>query len=269
MGQLLPLLRTTPSLTAWGLSNARTFRQVFGRPIGLIALSTMFGQFAFETGWGVSCWRWNLGNERTGPLNPPDPNGWAGDYCELKTADEYDRNGNRIIVGGYFRAFGSLEDGALEHWRFLEKLKRYQRALNVLLNAGMLYPSVANLMAVATSFASELKFGGYFTGDLTSYSHGIGSIARSFFENDMSASLSEERDPMRNPPLDHIAEQMIGGAPWWTPQQRVEGDNPALRAIASFFPEEYHQLTPQDEAHVSGVLSCRYDCPPELEVTAS
>lgn len=267
MGRLLPLVRTTPSLTAWGLANARAFHRVFGKPCGQVVLAVMFGQFAFETGWGNSCWHWNLGNERTGPLDPPFVGGWSGDYCELKTADEYDKAGKRIIVGGYFRANADLDSGAEEHWRFLASLKRYQPALAAILEAVDGPQHVGALVTAAGAFAGNLKLGGYYTGNLGEYASGLISIADAFFENDLAPLLAAEKDPFHHPSMGDIAEAY--SLPWWTPQQRVEGDNPALRAIESFFPDEYHQLTVADESHLTAMLSCRYDCQPDMETALS
>lgn len=138
----------------------------------LLTGAVLFGQFAFETGWGKYCYCWNLGNIRA------DKN-WIEnglDYFELPGAWEI-INGKRSVVGGYFRAHKSLNQGIKEHIEFLEKNSRYSQAFDVLIETKNIKFSKDNAKNYSTKFAIGLKRGGYFTGSLEEYIKGISSIS--------------------------------------------------------------------------------------------
>lgn len=255
MGQLLPLQRTTPTQEQFHHAIVEAWNAVLGDryPCNAMIAAIMFGQFAFETGWGKSCWNWNLGNHRTGPLNPPNPKGWAGDYVELKTADEY-IDGKRVIVGGYFRAYGlrdvpnGLRNGALGHVSFLYELKRYANALDVLkATAGIPVSGYATIIAAA-EFVEALKRGGYFTGPLDVYRAGVQDIAHKYVRLPfVEGSLAPASPITALDPRDF-------GLPIPRPEDNYMT---AIDALDLIFGEEWDVA---DRLHLASVLACRYDC---------
>ena len=124
------------------------------------SIGILVAQWAFETGWGKFCWNYNLGNHRT-------YDGYEGKAIELASADEYIK-GKRVIVGGYFQAFDTKEEGGLSHVKLLSQNPRYQAGWKVL-----------NENPDPIAFVSAIKRAGYFTGDETTYAKGVASITQS------------------------------------------------------------------------------------------
>jgi hypothetical protein len=259
MGRLLPLQRTKLSQAEFHSVTTDAWNEVVSMGSsfvcnGMVA-GILFGQYAFETGWGNSCWNGNLGNHRTGPLKPPAAFGYEGDYIELRTADEV-IDGKRVIVGGYFRGYGLRDDpetprrGALGHIEFLSKLQRYQPALNVLRATSMiLVPSKQAVTIAANEFVDALKLAGYFTGELVPYRNGVASIARDYlglpFVDDFPVIEHETIDPRNY------------GLP--IPDQSLNSFN-QMDALKMIYPEVYGDYRPSDIHTLAMVTACRYDC---------
>lgn len=124
------------------------------------SIGILVAQWAFETGWGKFCWNYNLGNHRT-------YDGYLGKAIELASADEY-INGKRVIVGGYFQAFDSKEEGGEAHVRLLSQNPRYKEGWKIL-----------NENPDPVLFVKAIKKAGYFTGDESVYARGVASITQS------------------------------------------------------------------------------------------
>lgn len=243
MGNLLALQRTAPTRDEFATATRVAWLDVTGQPMSDVAMAVLYGQFAFETGWGRSCWNWNLGNVRTGPIKPPAPVGWEGDYTELKSADEY-INGKRVIVGGYFRAFLSLAEGSAEHLTFLSGLRRYANAWRVL-NGPASQAVESEAPAIATAFVAALKAGGYFTGDEKAYASGVADIARWFLKG------LPHTEPVREVwPLHALDPKRY--EPAWVNLFSAQG------VLDSLFEHSIYNAT--DHRTLTGVLLCRYDC---------
>ncbi len=249
MGSLLPLLRTTPTQADFARTTATAWDQVFPEECNGVVVSVLFAQYAWETGWGKSCWRWNLGNHRTGPLKPPKPFGYEGDYVELRTADEI-INGKRVIVGGYFRAYRSMLDGALGHLNFLAGLDRYEPALRILKEATKFEDTPSHASEVGAALVEALKLAGYFTGPLDQYRSGVSSIASKYIATAPIVELFQPALYDLNAPLvvepEYIGIQPL--VPWYTSLQG---------ALDSIFGADYTRV---DQTHVASVMACRYDC---------
>lgn len=148
------------------------------------SIGILVAQFAFETGWGKFCWNYNLGNHRT-------YNGYEGKATELPGADEV-IDGKKVIVGGYFQAFDSKEEGGEAHIRLLFNNPRYSLAKQILTED-----------PVPEKFVAAIKKAGYFTGDEVTYSRGVASITKSVI------GLMEwdcEPKPLDNSIFDSVAE---------------------------------------------------------------
>lgn len=249
MGTLVPLKRTTPSRDEFIEAMAAAWSVVFPSTApNRNILSTLYAQFAFETGWGKSCWNNNVGNERTGSLNPPNPNGWSGDYIELKTADEWVVvNGERkhVVVGGYFRAWNTLFEGCVGHLDFLLSLKPFRLALNILLGSSIFLESDRAAGETARMFAEALKQGGYFTGDLDAYRSGLQSIAVATFKAIV--------------PPEHMSYEpwtrSITSLPWYPNEEW--GGITVDTGLAMIFGDDYQD---HDQKLIAHVTASRWDC---------
>lgn len=245
MGQLQPLRRTAYTRAEFVPAIDAAWRRQFAvsraTSISPVLPACLFAQYAFETGWGKSCFNGCLGNERAIIAPPSHEFYWPYDYIELKTADEY-INGKRVIVGGYFRAFGgdpsldgfyeaALREGANDHVEFLSVLPVYQPAIEVLQTAA--FADIKDLARIVSDFDDALKHGGYFTGPLDVYKAGSVQIATSIVHQ----IPIEETTLMPWKPMD-----------WFMDAQS---------ALDTIFGDEWRL---QDKAHLATVLSCRYDC---------
>lgn len=124
------------------------------------AAGILWAQFAAETGRGVNCWCWNIGNIR-----------WSGDgdYCMLRAVWEI-IDGKRVVLpdsGSKFRAFASLDEGMCEHIEFLST-KRY----------AAVWPVVER--GDPAGFAAALKARGYYTAPLAQYTASMVSLHKEF-----------------------------------------------------------------------------------------
>ena len=179
---IVPAIRTKPTreqfaaalVSAWPKGNCSPL-------VGAI----MFGQFAFETGWGDHCFCWNLGNVRA-------TSEWerSHDSFELPGAWEI-VNGKRIVTGGRFRAHASLREGMESHVAFLSGMRIYAPAFEVLVQASFVPFTKAAARYYADRFVYALKAGGFFTGPLVEYASGVGVIAAGLMETDLEPLESE------------------------------------------------------------------------------
>lgn len=176
--------------------------RLLNKPLARPAINVTLAQWAQETGRGRSCFSWNLGNVKATPA-------WQGDYCERycnelltekQAADALSRAGAQadgtpdVILGGAigglritnfyppnpasrFRAFDSLEDGALDYLAILAD--RFASAWSYL-EAGD-----------ADGFAYALHRARYFTADPKSYAAGLVSLAREYSHLTIDLSLPE------------------------------------------------------------------------------
>lgn len=124
------------------------------------SLLVLVGHFAFETGWGHACHRFNLGNVKH---RPGDGRCWTAFRC------------NEVIAGKLvwfdppvpprpdhptaFRAFRCLEDGCVDYLTILRG------------QFGFAWPQVE--AGDAAAFCHALKTRGYFTADETVYTRGV------------------------------------------------------------------------------------------------
>lgn len=90
------------------------------------SIAVIISQHNVETGSGISCWNWNLGNEKAA-----DVAGQNVEYCALTGVWEI-INGKKVILppenpGSWFRSFKTLKEGVAFHIDFL-KNHRYKNA---------------------------------------------------------------------------------------------------------------------------------------------
>lgn len=208
------LVKTTTAVSREAFVRAfyRAWKYTQGRP-SYLAAAILFGQYAFETGWGKFCYCFNLGNIRA-------TKGWiaaGGGYFELPGAWEI-VNGQRVIAGGYFRGFEqpktgpeeSLDQGMEDHLAFLSTLDRYAPAFEVLQEAASQPFTKENCLKYGALFVRKLKEGGYFTGDLTNYMNGVVSIAqgildlKSILDDELPDTLPEVKPQQLGPDTEFI-----------------------------------------------------------------
>lgn len=167
-------------------------------------LAVLVAQSALETGRWRSIHCWNFGNVKAGPDYE-----WL--YCQFRC--------NEVINGHVewfdpphpqcnFRAFTSIDTGALAHLRFLSGLKRYAGAWK------------AAEQGDPAAFVHALKLAGYFTADETPYRRSVVSL----FNEYMRLLANEPRDTEPSPPPDE-----------------TELHQAALAALATFDPLEAAQ----------------------------
>lgn len=136
------------------------FETVCGRTPSNACLALLVAQSALETGRWKSIHRYNFGNVKAGSE-------YTGKYCQFKCNEV--ENGKVVWYSPphpqcNFRAFDSVEAGAVDHVRFLAQRKRYARAWEVA-QTGM-----------PLAFVDELKSAGYFTADAEPYRKAVASL---------------------------------------------------------------------------------------------
>lgn len=161
---------------AWG----HLWQEVPRRETVLVLLA----QSALETGRWRSCHNFNLGNIKS---RPGDGRDWTYFRCnevEHGRTVWYDPPHPACR----FRAFRTLEEGAVDHLAFLRGMKRYAQA----------WP-----MAIAgdpRAFVGELKRAGYFTASLEPYATSVASIY-----HDFDRTLTFEIPPLVAAPPEDVA----------------------------------------------------------------
>jgi len=188
--------------------------RLLNKPLARPAINVTLAQWGLETGRGKACFNFGLGNVKA-------TDKWQGDYCERycnELLTEAQANsaffragkredgtpdvvfgatvGNLRIVNFYppnpasrFRAFDSLEDGALDYLAILAD--RFASAWSYL-EAGD-----------ADGFAHALHRARYFTADPKTYAAGLVSLAREYShltidlvlpEADIAGRLAADQD---------------------------------------------------------------------------
>jgi hypothetical protein len=167
-----PRVQTTPTTAEWAHSIARAWRQLLPYPPTVPALAVLWAQFALETGRGKSCFNFNLGNIKR-------VDGDGRDFVMLRTFEYV--NGKRIDIDDSFRAFDSLDDGALDYLRFLCRPAYAE-------------PWTCVVQGDADAFARALKRKGYYTAPVEEYARGIHSLAAEFTR--VVGALPDEDTPV-------------------------------------------------------------------------
>jgi flagellum-specific peptidoglycan hydrolase FlgJ len=150
---LITPLRVPDLYVALGAAWRDEFNTVPARRSLLIVLA----QWAEETGRGAACHNWNLGNVR-------HVDGDGCDWFELRVWENV--HGTKVWGIGRFRAFGSLDEGARAHLRFLRE--HYASAW------------LAVLTGSPADFVHMCKMHGYFTGDEGDYTRAVVSLVAEF-----------------------------------------------------------------------------------------
>lgn len=172
-------MRTVPSLPEWRdavLGAYKTLRGE-GEDLSDAALSVLWAQFALETGRGNYCWNWNLGNIKWSP---------GRDYSILRTYEIVD--GKRVDLDDRFRAFESIDQGALDYLSFLLRAS-YAKAWEAVLSGD---PS---------RFAHVLKTLGYYTENEEVYRRNVASLAAEFLRKVPPRVVEAPQAPTREPGL--------------------------------------------------------------------
>jgi hypothetical protein len=157
---LLPDAITPLTAKQVALAFRSAFETLVGQTPSNACLALMVAHSALETGRWKSIHCFNLGNIKAGP-------DYEGYYCQFRC--------NEVIGGKVqwfdpphpqtnFRAFTSLDVGALDHLRFLSQRKRYAAAWETMLTG------------MPLAFVDALKRAGYFTADEGPYSRAVASL---------------------------------------------------------------------------------------------
>lgn len=150
MGTKLPATRTPISVPEL----AEALRVAAGAELGAQltrdAVLVLLAHWHLETGGGVFCIAWNLGNAKSVA-------GDGYDWTEFATTEVV--HGETIHVMGRFRAFATLDAGAADYVRLLAH--RFARA----------WPAV--LAGDVEAFARTLHELGYYTASVDSYVRGM------------------------------------------------------------------------------------------------
>jgi hypothetical protein len=156
----LPDQYTAVDANPLGAALVAAWRKLFGVLPARESILVLMAQSALETGRWKACHNWNLGNVKS----------YAGDgRCFTLFAC------TEVIAGHVvhftppdpacrFRAFHTLDEGAIDYLGFLHGLKRYQAAWAELIAGD------------AAGFVHQLKAGGYFTADEGQYAHNVVSL---------------------------------------------------------------------------------------------
>lgn len=165
MSQQIPATHTPVSAEDLYLALRSAWIDLWGETPSRQSLLVLVAQWALETGRGAHCIAWNLGNVRW-------TSGSHSDWCEFQTTENLPSGVIREL--GKFRAFSSLEDGAMDYLDTLQT--EFASAWEYVLSGNPI------------AFASAAKAHGYFTGDLSVYAKSMASI---FSEFDRSLPIVE------------------------------------------------------------------------------
>jgi Putative peptidoglycan binding domain len=153
------------------------WRRQFDTSAHRTSLLVLLAQWALETGRGHSMHCFNLGNVKS--------NAQSGDWCFFRC--------NEIIVGKVvwfdpddpgcrFRAFTSLDDGALDYLKTLHQ--RFQRA----------WPAV--IAGDPVAFSHLLRTQNYYTADETQYTKTLVALFVEFSRTIAAPSPSDPENPL-------------------------------------------------------------------------
>lgn len=146
------------------------------------SIGIIYAQWGLETGYGSSCWNWNIGNCKFIPgKNISDDDGLF--YTKLSGVWEI-INGKKIILdkenpGAWFKAFPSLFDGMMFHLDYL-KNNRYKSSWIAVENGN------------PAEFAHLLKVAKYYTASELDYTNLMVSIFNSYMKmNSFEEAVNE------------------------------------------------------------------------------
>lgn len=158
-------------------------------------IGVIFAQWSLESGQGKYCWNFNIGN-----IKAVDVPGKEIKYIALNNVWEI-INSKKVILdkenpGAWFRAFDSLEEGVIDHFKFLSG-KRWKFAWS------------AVLAGDPVDFAVKLKQQRYYTAPVEDYIKGLSFYFNQFIKSDMfEKSIKQIQDEYKNSkpekPLPHF-----------------------------------------------------------------
>lgn len=146
------------------------------------SIAIIYAQWGLETGYGKSCWNWNIGNCKFVPSkNISDDD----DLFFTKLSGVWEIiNGKKIILdkenqGSWFKAFPSLLDGMMFHLDYL-KNDRYKSSWKAIEEGNPIL------------FAHLLKQAKYYTATESDYSKLMSSIFNSYMKmKDFEQAINE------------------------------------------------------------------------------
>jgi hypothetical protein len=216
--QLLKTTRTTPTMLQFARAALVTIEGATKA-----ATAVLWGQFCGETGQGVYCWNWNLGNVK-------HVHGDGFDYVSLKgvwegvtaaqaqtliatgnwVADPNPDHAKAVGPGkvsvvatssnpaSWFRAYPSLEDGMRAHAAFLQS-GHWHAAWDAVVDGD------------PGRFAHELKIAGYYTASELTYTTQLNAYFHAFMQSSVweaavaqlnaEAAAKVEDFPIIHPPI--------------------------------------------------------------------
>ncbi len=186
------------------------FEKVVGRTPSNACLALIVAHSALETGRWKSIHCYNFGNIKASPT-------YEGLYCQFRC--------NEVINGKVqwfdpphpqtnFRAFASVDDGAVDHLEFLAHRKRYAVAWANMCDGAPL------------AFVDSLKRAGYFTADEAPYSRAVVSLWKEYLPL-MEALKEPEPEPAPPPDEPSLHEQALAAVRMsdpveWSREERRE-----------------------------------------------
>jgi hypothetical protein len=156
----------------------KSWEQFFGAPPAhKESVWILIAQWGLETGWGKSCYCWNLGNVKSTEGDGHDYQYYkCNEILPLATAQKYAqqspdtakitqvRSDGKAIIWFYpnhpgcrFRAFKTLEEGAFDHLKLLAR--RFDKA----------WPEI--IEGDVVGYSQKLRQQGYYTADEASYTN--------------------------------------------------------------------------------------------------
>lgn len=206
----LPAVQTTctPEQMFYALGNA--WVQLFDDQPSSPSLCCLLSQWALETGWGKSCWCWNIGNFKSSDGDGRDYTYYKCDErLDPATAQKYlahagvrsddpsqpnvalrSNNSDKSVTLWFwpdhpvsrFRAYKTLAEGAKDYVESL--FNRFNKA----------WPAI--VQGDPTNFIHQLKVQGYFTADEATYTKTTNSLFKTFskipFDREKLPILSDD-----------------------------------------------------------------------------
>jgi hypothetical protein len=198
--ELVPDLVTPLDAKTVALAFRSAYETVCGVTPSNACLALLVAQSALETARWKSIHRFNFGNVKASP-------DYDGKYCQFRC--------NEVINGKLqwfdpphpqtnFRAFDSIDVGALDHMRFLATRKRYANAWKDA-QAG-----------APLAFVDSLKRAGYFTADVAPYRKAVTSLWNEYMR--LVENLGEPAPPPQpvdgEPTLHELALAAVARQDW-------------------------------------------------------
>ena len=197
MSKELPVVKTEATIQDVIRAFAYAWLQLFNEIPKKESICILLAQSALETGRWKSMHCWNFGNIKSVAND-------GRDYCYFACNEELDPNYAKKVVAnsnglakitGYtvkgkaivwlyrphpgckFRAFDTIEEGAIDHLSFIRY--RYGKKAGV-------WDAV--LKGDVVSYCQALSKNGYFTADVGGYTKSVSSIFREYMKNDLDLS---------------------------------------------------------------------------------